>query len=157
MGILKYDIFMSYIFKKEYLHHGAEPFLTSRQLCSYWRDSPTFYGIRRLITVFNRSLHWSLSWARSIQSIPSHRISLRYILILSTNLRLGLHSGLFYSDFPTNIVYAFLFSPIHVIYLSISSSLTSLLTFFNMFSHQTNLDKTSHFGRDLPGEVLDIS
>jgi hypothetical protein len=35
-----------------------------------------FYGTRRFITVFTRALHWSLSWARSIQSIPSHPISL---------------------------------------------------------------------------------
>jgi hypothetical protein len=32
--------------------------------------------------VFTRALHWSLSWARSIQSIPSHPISVRSILIL---------------------------------------------------------------------------
>jgi hypothetical protein len=62
--------------------------------------------------VFTRALHWSLFWARSIQSIPSHPISLRFILILSTHLRLGLPSGLFYSGIPTNILYAFLFSPI---------------------------------------------
>jgi hypothetical protein len=31
---------------------------------------PAFYGTRRFITVFTRSRHWSLSWARWIQSIP---------------------------------------------------------------------------------------
>jgi hypothetical protein len=36
---------------------------------------------------------------------------LRSILILSTHLHLGLPSGLFPSGFPTNILYAFLFSP----------------------------------------------
>jgi hypothetical protein len=66
--------------------------------------------------VFTRALHWSLSWAISIQSTPSHPISLRSILILSTHLRLGLPSGLFHSGFPTNILYAFLFSP-HSCYL----------------------------------------
>jgi hypothetical protein len=35
---------------------------------------------------------------------PVHPISLRYILILSTNVRLGLPSGLFPSGFPTNIM-----------------------------------------------------
>jgi hypothetical protein len=36
--------------------------------------------------MFTRALHWSLSWARSIQSIPPHPIYLRLILILSTHL-----------------------------------------------------------------------
>jgi hypothetical protein len=45
--------------------------------------------------VFTRALHLSLSWAISIQSAPSHPISLRSILILSTHLRLGLPNGLF--------------------------------------------------------------
>jgi hypothetical protein len=62
--------------------------------------------------VFTRALHWSLSWASLIQSIPSHRVSLRSNLILSTHLRLGVPSGLFRSSFPTNILYAFLVSPI---------------------------------------------
>jgi hypothetical protein len=73
------------------------------------KNFPAFNGTRRFITAFTRALHWSVSWARSIQSIPSY---LRSILILSTHLRLGLPNGLFLSGFPTNIVYAFLFSPI---------------------------------------------
>jgi hypothetical protein len=47
---------------------------------------PVFYGTRRFIIAFTRALHRSLSWARSIQSIPSHPTSLRSILILSTLL-----------------------------------------------------------------------
>jgi hypothetical protein len=49
---------------------------------------------------------------RSIQSIPLHPIYPRSILILSTNLRLGLPNDLFPSGFPTNTLHAFLFSPI---------------------------------------------
>jgi hypothetical protein len=33
--------------------------------------------------MFTRALHWSLSWAISIQSTPSHSVSLRSILIPS--------------------------------------------------------------------------
>jgi hypothetical protein len=35
--------------------------------------------------VFTRAFHWSLSWTISIQSTPSHPISLRSILILFTH------------------------------------------------------------------------
>jgi hypothetical protein len=44
--------------------------------------------------VFTRALHWSLSWDSSIHSTPSHPISPRSILILSTHLHLGLPSGI---------------------------------------------------------------
>jgi hypothetical protein len=36
------------------------------------KNFPKCYVTRRFITVFIRALHRSLSWARSIQSIPSH-------------------------------------------------------------------------------------
>ena len=57
--------------------------------------------------------HLSLSWACSIQSIPPHPTSWRFILILSSHLRLGLPSGLFSSNFSTQILYMPLLSPIH--------------------------------------------
>jgi hypothetical protein len=54
------------------------------QLSSSWGASSrsatqefAFYGTRRFITAFIRALHCSLSWARSIQSIPPHPISLK--------------------------------------------------------------------------------
>jgi hypothetical protein len=50
--------------------------------------------------VFTRASHWSLSLARSIQSILPHPISLRSIRILSSHLRLCIPSGLFPSCFP---------------------------------------------------------
>jgi hypothetical protein len=76
------------------------------------KNFSVFYETRRYDTVFTRAFHWSLSRATSIQSTPSHPISVRSLLILSTHLRLGLPSGLFPSGFHTNILYAFLFSPI---------------------------------------------
>jgi hypothetical protein len=71
---------------------GAEPLLRSRQLCSYSRTSQDCMGPEGLLL-------WSLSWARSIQTIPPHPISLKSILTLSTHLRLGLPSGLFLPGF----------------------------------------------------------
>jgi hypothetical protein len=56
------------------------------------KNFPAFYGTRRFTTVSTRALHWS--WARPTQSIPSHSISLRSVLI-SFNINIGLPSGLF--------------------------------------------------------------
>jgi hypothetical protein len=61
------------------------------------KNFPAFYGTRRF-TVFTRALHCSISWARLVQSIPTHPVSLRSILVLSTYLRLDLSSGLFPSS-----------------------------------------------------------
>jgi hypothetical protein len=49
----------------------------------------------------SQDCHSPLSWARWKQSTPSINISFRYILILSSYLRLGLHSGVFPSGFRT--------------------------------------------------------
>jgi hypothetical protein len=64
-----------------------------------------------LFTAFTSARHLSLSWARSIQSIPPHPTSWRSILILSSLLRLGYPSGLFPSRFPTKTLYTPLLSP----------------------------------------------
>jgi hypothetical protein len=66
-----------------------------------------FYGTWRFITMFTRAL---LSQIDPVHTIPSYLSKI--ILMLSTHLHLGLPSGLFPSYFPTNILYAFLFSPI---------------------------------------------
>jgi hypothetical protein len=59
--------------------------------------------------MFTRALHWSIPWARWIQSIPPHPIFPKSILILSANPCLGLSNGHFHSGFPTKALYAFLF------------------------------------------------
>jgi hypothetical protein len=59
--------------------------LEKLQIVQPLKNFSAFYVTRRFITVFTRALHWSLSWARSNQSITSHPISLRPILIFSTH------------------------------------------------------------------------
>ena len=83
--------------------------LTGLQLVNKF---PAFHGTRRFITALTSVRHLSLSWARPIQSIYPHPTSWRHILILSTNLRLGLPSGLFLSGFPTKTLYTPLSSTI---------------------------------------------
>jgi len=78
----------------------------------------SFYGNQMFITVYTRTRHWSLSWARWIQSTPSHPISPRSILILSSHIRLGIPSGLFVSGFPTKIFYPFQKSSIRAAFLA---------------------------------------
>jgi hypothetical protein len=74
-------------------HWWSRVLLEKSPIVQLLKNFPAFYGTRRLITVFTRALHWSLSWARWIQSMPSHPISLRSILILCTHLRQTQHIG----------------------------------------------------------------
>ena len=83
--------------------------LTGLQLVKKFKK---FHGTRRFITALTSVRHLSLSWASPIQSICPHPTSWRSILILSTQLRLGLPSGLFPSGFPTKTLYTPLSSPI---------------------------------------------
>jgi len=66
--------------------------LTGPQLVNKF---PAFCVTRRYITVLTSAIHLSLSWAGSIQSMPPHPTSWRYILILYSHVCLGLSSGLF--------------------------------------------------------------
>ena len=72
--------------------------LTGLQLV---KKFPTFHGTPRFITALTTVRHLSLSWASPIQSTCPYPTSWISILILSTHLRLGLHSGLLPSGFPT--------------------------------------------------------
>jgi len=57
------------------------------------KELPAFHETRRLITAVTSPRHLSvLSWATSIQSMPPHPTSWSSILILSSQLRLGLPS-----------------------------------------------------------------
>jgi len=70
--------------------------------------------------MFTTACYWSLSWARWIQSTPSHPISQDP---LSSHLCLGLLRVLFPSCFLSKM-YAFLISPMCATYPPILSSLT---------------------------------
>ena len=73
---------------------------------------PAFYGTRRCITTFVSPRHLSQSSASSIQSKPPHPTSWRSILILFSDLGLGLPSGLLRSGFPTKTLHTPFLSPI---------------------------------------------
>ena len=83
--------------------------LTGLQLV---KKFPAFHGTRRFITALTSVRHLSLSWATPIQSIYPHPTPWRSILILSTQLNLGLPSGFFPSGFPTKTLYTLLSLPI---------------------------------------------
>jgi hypothetical protein len=84
------------------LLHGAESFLTGSQIV---KKFPAFYGTRRFITAITSARHLSLSWARSIPSVPPHTTSWRSVLIVSSHLHLGLPRGLFLSGVLTKTLY----------------------------------------------------
>jgi hypothetical protein len=62
-------------------HSWSWALLEKLPIVQLLENFPAFYGTRRFITAFTRALHRSLSWARSIQSLPSHPTSLRSILM----------------------------------------------------------------------------
>ena len=87
--------------------------LTGSQLV---KKLPAFYATRMFTTAFTRTRHLSLFWARSIQFMPPHSTSCRFILILSSPLGLGLSSGLCHSGFLTKILYVLRALPISLIW-----------------------------------------
>ena len=74
------------------------------------QEIPRIFGTRKFITVFTSARHLSLSWTNSIQSPQPPPNSWRSILILSSNLRLGLPNGLFLWVFPTRFIHSLIYS-----------------------------------------------
>jgi hypothetical protein len=77
------------------------------------KNFPTFYGTRRFIIVFTRALHWSLSSARSVQSMSPQPIFLEIHLTVTLLPTSRSSYWSFSSGFSTKILYAFSFGPMH--------------------------------------------
>jgi hypothetical protein len=70
-----------------FTHSWSWALLEKLPIVQLLENCAAFYGTRRFITAFTRALHRSLSWARSIQSIPSHPTSLRCdVLLVNKNV-----------------------------------------------------------------------
>ena len=96
--------------------YAADTFLDKLIVPQAIRKSLAIFGTRWFIIALTAACNLSTSWARSIWFTPSHPISLRSTLILSSQQRLRLLSGLFFSGFPTKTPYAPLLSLIRATY-----------------------------------------
>ena len=67
-----------------YSLHRAQSFLRSYPVLQLVKQFPAFYGTRRFITAFTLAHHLSLSWASSIQSMPTkpHFLKIHLNIIL---------------------------------------------------------------------------
>ena len=80
---------------------------------------PAIHEILRFIIFFTLARHLHLSCARWTQSKSYHFMSLKSVLTHSFHLRVGLPRRLFYSEFPTDILYKFIFCLIHATLFSV--------------------------------------
>jgi hypothetical protein len=129
-------LLITYIFTHS-LTPCSRAFIQKLTCSELLKKFPLLYGTRRFIATFTSARHLSLSWASSIQSIPPHHNSWRFILIVPSYLRLGLPCGLFHSSFPTKTLYTTLLStiratcPSHLILLDFITRIIFGKQYFN--------------------------
>jgi hypothetical protein len=105
--------------------------------------------------VFTRAIHWPLTLSQINQSIPLYPVSSRFVLILSSNLRLCLRCGVFPYGFPTKSLYALLLSPIkHCPNYLIDFGQNRCDRPTMQFSGQLNFDFVSHILWDVLAKEL---
>jgi hypothetical protein len=85
--------------------------LEKPKVAQLFKNSASFYGTRKFITVFTTAHYWTLSSAGLMQSIAPHHISLGSFIIMLSCLCL-----MFPSRSPTKILHAFLFTSMRAIY-----------------------------------------
>jgi hypothetical protein len=93
--------------------HAVDPYWDSKD-----RQLVKFSENWNFIFVFTRARHWSLSWARWIQSTPSYPVVLR-LIFNKIHLRLDLTSSLFPSAFSARKSLC-IFSLHYTFYMSLS-------------------------------------
>jgi len=76
------------------------------------QEIPRLLWNLRSITVFIEARHWILSWPMWIQSMPSHPVSWRSILILSSHLRQSFQNSVSVHVSPSKKLYTFRTSPV---------------------------------------------
>ena len=101
---------------------------------------PAFCVTWKFITMFTTAHHLSLSWARSIPSIPSHPVSLRSILILYFHLCSGNQNRLFPWVFlPTCIYIIYIYMHVSPILPHATHALVFVPAFEEIFFNKFSL------------------
>ena len=121
-----------------YSLHGAESFSEASWFCQSVMKFPAFYETRSVITAFTSARHLSLSWATSIQSIPSHRTSWSSVLILSSILCLCFLSGSFPQVSPPKHC-VHLYSPPFVLHSPPTSFIRLIYLYVFIFTVRANV------------------
>ena len=89
------------------------------------QEIPRIFGTRWFLTVLTSARHLSISWANSIQSPQPLPTSWRFILILSSHLRLGLPNG---NNVPISLAKSICLSVCLSVYLLVRLYTVTLLT-----------------------------